>query len=75
MFHVLDHADLVYSGDLSQSTQYVIEHYDKNLDEAIRSGIKILYTDSLHGLSEVQQTASVISFPNFWKPVEDWELD
>ena len=75
MFHVLDHADVVYSGDLSQSTQYVIEHYDQNLDKAIRAGIKILYTDPLHSLSAVRQTMPVVSFPDFWKPIEDWKLD
>jgi hypothetical protein len=45
MFQVLDHAAVVYSGELSQTTQYIIEHYGKKLDEAIRSGIKIAYTD------------------------------
>ncbi|MBI5900638.1 MAG: hypothetical protein HZB40_15575 [Rhodocyclales bacterium] len=50
MFHVLDHTDLVYSGDLSQATQYVLEHSGKRLDEAIRSGIRILYSDALHSL-------------------------
>lgn len=51
MFHVLDHADLVYSGDLSQATQYVLEHSGKRLDDAIHSGIRILYSDALHGLA------------------------
>ena len=50
MFHVLDHADLVYSGDLSQATQYVLEHSGKRIDEAIRSGVRILYSDALHSL-------------------------
>ena len=45
MFHVLDHAYVAFSGDLSQATQYVIEHSGKRLDEAIGSGIRILYTD------------------------------
>lgn len=51
MFHVLYHADLVYSGDLSQATRYVLEHSGKCLDEAIRSGIRILYSDALHGIT------------------------
>ena len=55
MFHVFDHAAVVYSGELSQATQYVIEHYGESLDEAIRSGIKIAYTDPLHSLSEARQ--------------------
>jgi hypothetical protein len=50
MFHVLDHADIVYSGHLSDSTQYVIEHYGARLDEAIRSGIRIVYSDDVHSL-------------------------
>ncbi|MBI5108413.1 MAG: hypothetical protein HZA62_06660 [Rhodocyclales bacterium] len=51
MFHVLDHTDLVYSGDLSQATQYILDHSGKRLDEAIRSGIRILYSDALHSLT------------------------
>lgn len=50
MFHVLDHTNLVYSGDLSQATRYVLEHSGKRLDEAIHSGIRILYSDALHSL-------------------------
>lgn len=50
MFHVIDHSDLVYSGDLSQATRYVLEHSGQRLDEAIRSGIRILYSDTLHRL-------------------------
>jgi hypothetical protein len=50
MFHVLDHTELVYSGDLSQATRYILEHSGKRLDEAIRSGIRILYSDALHAL-------------------------
>jgi hypothetical protein len=46
MFHVLDDADVVFTGELSQVTRYVIDHYDRNLDQAIRAGIKITYTDS-----------------------------
>ena len=45
MFQVLDHAAVVYTGELSQTTRYIIEHYGKKLDEAIRSGIKIAYTE------------------------------
>ena len=55
MFHVFDHAAVVYSGELSQATQYVIEHYGQSLDDAIRSGIKIAYTDPLHSLKEARQ--------------------
>jgi hypothetical protein len=52
MFHVLDHADVVYTGYFSDSTQYVIEHYGARLDEAIRSGIRILYSDALYSLTQ-----------------------
>ena len=54
MFQVLDHAAVVYTGELSQTTQYIIEHYGKKLDEAIRSGIKIAYTD----ISPVPESAA-----------------
>ena len=33
-----------------------MEHYGRQLDEAIQSGIRILYTDALSGLDEVLQT-------------------
>jgi hypothetical protein len=55
MFHVLDHEVVVYTGELSESTQYVIEHYGKRFDDAIRSGILILYTDPSHCLHDVRQ--------------------
>jgi hypothetical protein len=71
MFHVLDHEDIVYSGELSQVTQYVIEHSGRKLDEAIRSGIRILYTDALHSLKQTQRSVS----PDYWAPIDDWLLD
>ncbi len=40
MFQVLDHAHVVFTGGLSQATQYIIEHYGF-VDEAIRTGIRI----------------------------------
>jgi hypothetical protein len=75
MFHVLDHAALVYSGGLSQATQYVIERYGKKLDEAIQSGIKIAYTDPFHGVNEARQTISGNTVPDFWAPFDDWMVD
>lgn len=75
MFNVLDHADVVYTGELSQATQYVIDHYGKKLDEAIRSGIKITYTDAFQRLNEVGKTLLGRKVPAFWQPVEDWETD
>ncbi len=62
MFQVLDHAAVVYTGELSQTTQYIIEHYGKKLDEAIRSGIKIAYTEK--GMPRH-------AVPEFWKPCKD----
>jgi hypothetical protein len=58
MFHVLDHEVVVYSGELSQSTQYVIDHYGQRFDDAIRSGILILYSDPAHCLESVRQNIS-----------------
>jgi len=75
MFHVLDHADVVYTGELSQTTQYVIEHYGNELDEAIRSGIRISYADPHFRLNEVEDTSLGSSAQDFWMPVEDWEID
>jgi hypothetical protein len=51
MFHVLDHASLVFSGELSQATQYVLEHTGNTLDAAIRAGVRILYSDATHALT------------------------
>jgi hypothetical protein len=73
MFQVLDHAAVVYTGELSQTTQYIIEHYGKKLDEAIRSGIKITYTDPIQ--SDARQGAQGRVVPEFWKPFDDWTVD
>lgn len=57
MFHVLDHAHVVYTGDLSEATRYVIERYGTCLDDAVRSGIRILYSDAQHRLTAPAQPA------------------
>ncbi len=75
MFHVLDHSGVVYTGDLSQSTQYVIEHYGQRLDEAVRAGIKILYTDMLHGLQHAKEIVRGHPSPELWHPIDDWRVD
>lgn len=75
MYQVLDHATVVYVGELSQTTQYVIEHYGKKLDEAIRSGIRIAYAEPNRRLNGVEKAILVTPVPDFWKPVEDWEID
>jgi hypothetical protein len=75
MFQVLDHANVVYTGELSQTTQYVIEHYGMKLDEAIRSGIRIAYADARSLLNEFGETVLGSAEPDFWEPVDDWELD
>ena len=66
MFHVLDHEVVVYTGELSQSTQYVIEHYGKRFDDAIRTGILILYTDPLHSLNDVTKDILVARSAKHW---------
>jgi hypothetical protein len=73
MFQVLDHAAVVYTGELSQTTQYIIDHYGKKLDEAIRSGIKIAYADVIR--NEGEQDVSARTVPYCWKPFEDGEVD
>jgi hypothetical protein len=75
MFHVLDHANVVYTGDLSQSTQYVIDHYGKKLDEAIHAGIKLLYSDALHSLPHAEAAVTGKSPADIWRPIEDWKID
>ena len=75
MFQVLDHADVVYTGELSQATQYVIDHYDHKLDGAIRSGIRIAYADPLLQWKEVAETSNASAARSFWQPIEDWEID
>lgn len=75
MFHVLDHADVVYTGELSQATQYVIDHYGNKLDGAIRSGIRISYADPHLQWNGIAETSNDSASRNFWQPVEDWEID
>lgn len=36
MFNVVNNAIVVYTGELSQATQYIIEHFGTDLDDAIR---------------------------------------
>ena len=71
MFHVVDHAGVVYAGELSQVTQYVIEHYGNELDDAIRSGIRIGYTDVIR--NGTPQSLLDRMVPDFRKPFEDWQ--
>lgn len=73
MYHVLDHSDVVYTGDLSASTQYIIDHYGKRLDEAVQAGIRLLYTDMLHTLNHAM--GAVLGKPDPWHPIEDWKID
>ena len=70
MFQVLDQGDVVFTGELSQTTQYVIEHYGNTLDGAIRSNVKISYVDPRFGFSQGRETMR-----DFWAPIEDWEVD
>ncbi len=75
MFQVLDHGDVVFTGELSQTTQYVIDHYGNTLDGAIRSGVRISYADPHVGLNVVRQTIPGSAVRDFWAPIEDWEID
>lgn len=75
MFHVLDHGDVVYSGELSQSTQYVIDRYGNSLDRAIRAGIRIAYGDSRSGLNAAGEAVPDHHTRDFSAPIEDWEID
>lgn len=75
MFQVLDHAIVVYIGELSETTQYVIEHYGKKLDEAIRSGIRIAYADPRFRFNKFSEAVSGGAAHDFRKPVEDWKID
>lgn len=43
MFNVVNNNAVVYAGKLSQATQYNIEHFGTDLDDAIRLGIRITY--------------------------------
>lgn len=75
MFHVLDHADVIYSGDLAHSTQYVIDHYDNKLDDAVHDGVRILYTDMLHTLNHAKEVVLGSNSLDHWHPIEDWKVD
>jgi len=44
MFNVVNNTVVVYTGELSQATQYIIERFGTNLDDAIRLGIRMTYT-------------------------------
>ncbi len=75
MFHVLDHAAVVYTGELSEATQYIIERYGIKLEDASRSGIRLARTEPPNRMNEATQTLYGFNVPDFWKPFEDWMLD
>jgi hypothetical protein len=69
MFKVLDHANVVFAGSLSQTTQYVIEHYGCRIDDAIRAGI------SISPSFPADQEPTTRSMRRYGDPIEDWEVD
>lgn len=75
MFHVPDHADVVHTRKLSQTTRYVIEHYGNTLDGAIRSDIRIACAEPHLQWGEAAETSRGATPGNLWQPVEDWEID
>lgn len=75
MFHVLDHANLVFTGELSQTTQYIIDHYGDTLDGAIRSGVRIAYAEPQLRSGEVGEAGSGPAVRKFWRPIDEWEID
>lgn len=75
MLNVIDHADVDCADDFSQPSRYVIQHYGKKLDEAIRSDSALDGVGSHQGLHLALQAVSDQQVPDFWKPVEEWELD
>ncbi len=52
MFHVVDRGKIMYSGELSQVTQYILDNHDKSIGKAIRSGIRITYGNALRSINE-----------------------
>lgn len=62
MFDVLNHDETVNSDDSLQPANYVVRRYDEKLDDAIRMDV-------------ARQADLDGSYPDFWKPVEDWRLD
>ena len=75
MFHVPDHADVAYTGELSQTTQYVVDRDRNRLAGAIRSGIRIACSDPHLQWKEIAAASSRGASRAFWQPVEDREID
>lgn len=75
MFQVLNHREVVFSGELSQTTQYVIEHFGGNLDKAIRSGITIVYGGPPKEVAEAMISVAGSRIPEYCQPIEGWEPD
>jgi len=62
MFNVVNNAIVVYTGELSQATQYIIEHFGTDLDDAIRLGIRITYTQQYGALPSEAITGEMNKF-------------
>lgn len=62
MFNVVNNAIVVYTGELSQATQYIIEHFGTDLDDAIRLGIRITYTQQYGALPSEAITGEMDKF-------------
>ena len=75
MFHVPDHADVAYTGELSQTTQYVVDRDRNKLAGAIRSGIRIACSEPHLQWKEIAAASNGGASRTFWQPVEDREID
>ena len=62
MFQVLNHNEVAFTGEFSQSPNDFIEDDYVNLDDVIR-------------LNEDRQSGVESGYSDFCKPVEDWLLD
>ena len=61
----------MYTGELSEATQYIIERYGIKLEDASRSGIRLARPEP----PNPTQTPYGFKLPDFWKPFEEWMLD
>lgn len=73
MFPAFDRTTVVYLGELSE--RYAIDHHGDTLSGAIHSGVGISYADTRIERNEVGEARSGSTARDFWRPIEDWDID
>ena len=75
MFPAFDRTNSTYTGELSETTRYAIDHHGDTFDGVIHSDGWIAYADPRIERDEVGETRFSSTARDFWRPIEDWNID